>query len=468
LKFTDYSRLIAQLSEAYLEHAPKSARTHERAKRSLVDGGSHAMRLMQPFPPSIVSAQGAWLTDEDGHKILDFWQGHFANILGHNPEVVTSALADALEKGYGLQTGFEDRLQMEAAEILCRQTASERVRFTTSGTLATMYAIQLSCAFTGRDTVMKVGAGWHGGQPWGLKGVRFRPDTDRGFQHVESQGLPAAVTDKVVVTRFNDAERLRDDFRKHGDRLACFIVEPFLGAGGCLPASREFLHAARELTHRYGAVLIFDEVIAGFRFRAGDVGSLYGLRPDLATFGKAIGGGMPVAAVGGRGDIMKLAGRQSGGKVSFSGGTYSGHPASMLAAKTYLQHLVAHEEEIYPRLADLGAKARLAVEAAFAEEGVYARCTSPECVDDTLPGSSLSVVAFPYEQGHELRSPDDLRNPAACDVALSEQVLRLALLNLDVHSYQGLGAMSMAHTEEDIGLLEQASRQVARLIKEHR
>jgi glutamate-1-semialdehyde 2,1-aminomutase len=331
-----------------------------------------------------------------------------------------------------------------------------------------MYAIQLACALTGRETVMKVGAGWHGGQPWGLKGVRFRPDADRRFQHVESQGLPPAFTDKVVVTRFNDAQRLTDDFRKHGDRLACFIVEPFLGAGGCLPASREFLQTARELTQRYGALLIFDEVIAGFRFRAGDAGNLYGLRPDLATFGKAIGGGMPVAAVGGRADVMRLAGRDGGSKVSFSGGTYSGHPASMLAAKTYMQHLVAHEEEIYPRLADLGASARLAVETAFAQEGIYARCTSPECVDDTLPGSSLSVVTFPYEQGHELRSPDDLRNPDACDVALSEQVLRLALLNLDVHSYQGLGALSMAHTVEDIDLLEQASRQVARLVEPHR
>jgi len=467
LKIRDYSRLIAELSQTYSEHAPKSARAHDRAKRSLVDGGSHALRLMQPFPPSIVSAQGAWLTDEDGHRILDFWQGHFANILGHNPPVVASAIADALENGYGLQTGFEDRLQVEAAEILCQQTGSERVRFTTSGTLATMYAVQLSCAFTGRETVMKVGAGWHGAQPWGLKGVSYHPDAERAFQHVESNGLPPAVTDAVVVTRFNDAERLKDDFRRHGDRLACFIVEPLLGAGGGLPATREFLHTARELTQRYGALLIFDEVIAGFRFRAGDVGTLYELRPDLATFGKAIGGGMPVAAVGGREDVMRLVGRGGGSKVSFSGGTYSSHPASMLAAKIYMEYLVAHEDEVYPRLADLGTMARATVEAAFAEQGIYARCTGPDRVEEMLPGGSLSEVVFPYEECQDLRSPEDLRDPEVCDVALSERVLPLALLTLDVHSYQGLGALSTAHTKEDIELLGEASRRAAQLVKKH-
>jgi glutamate-1-semialdehyde 2,1-aminomutase len=313
---------LAELAEEYAQHSPRSAALHEQAQEWQVDGGSHTLRLMQPFPPRITSALGAWLKDEDNHDILDFWQGHFANILGHNPEAITTVMALAFETNSGLQTGFTDRLQVETAHILCRQTGTERVRFTTSGTLATMYAIMLARAFTGRGLVMKMGGGWHGAQPWGLKGVHFHAGGD-GFRRVETAGLPSALTDEVVVTRFNDPDVLRDHFAQHGDRLACLIVEPFLGAGGFILATPEYLQTARELTQRYGVTLIFDEVISGFRFRAGDVGTLYGVRPDLAIFGKIIGGGMPVAAVAGRADIMGLAGRE----VKFSGGTYSAHPA---------------------------------------------------------------------------------------------------------------------------------------------
>ena len=465
MKTRDHSRLKAELAEVYARHAPKCAALNERAKRHLIDGGSHALRLKQPFPPRIASARGAWITDEDGNRILDFWQGHFANILGHNPEVVTSTLARAFEDGFGLQTGFEDRLQVEAAEVLCRQTRSERVRFTTSGTLSTMYSIMLSLAFTGRDAVMKAGAGWHGGHPWGLKGVSFREGPDAGFHFVEGRGLPSAVTDEVIITDYNDPDRLRDDFTRYGDRLACFIVEPFIGAGGCLPATREYLRAARELTEQHGAVLIFDEVIAGFRFRAGDLGSLYGIQPDLATFGKAIGGGMPVAALAGREQIMKLIGREGGRKVKFSGGTYSGHPASMLAAKTFMEYLVAHEDEIYPRLAALGEKARSIAETAFAEEDIYVRSTGG--ASDVLPGGSLSLLAFPHQEGGDVRSPHDVRNPEICDVELGEEVLQLALLVSDVYTMHGLGAVSTEHSEEDLDILGEAYRRVARLFKKH-
>jgi glutamate-1-semialdehyde 2,1-aminomutase len=461
VKQRDYTRLLAELSEAYTKHSPQSAAVNAQAEQFLVDGGSHALRLIQPFPPRITAAHGAWVTDEDGHKLLDFWQGHLANILGHNPPVITETLAQAFGGGFGLQTGFTDRLQAETAEILCRQTGSERVRFTTSGSLSTMYAILLARAYTGRDRVIKVGGGWHGAQPWGLKGVGFHPSGDNGFQKVESAGLPPAVTDEVVITRFNDPDMLTDHFREYGEQVACFIVEPFIGAGGLIPATHEYLHAARELTHRYGAVLIFDEVISGFRFRAGDAGALYGLRPDLATFGKVMGGGMPVAAVGGRADVMNLAGRA--GKVKFSGGTYSAHPASLLAAKTMMNYLAAHEAEVYPRLAELGALARRTVEAAFGEAGIFARCTGDG--SPVLGGSSMLIAHFPFDPRLPLDRPECVFNPEVCDVALSERVLELAFLLEDVHLLHGHGAVSTAHTEADIEFLGQACRKVAQRIK---
>ncbi len=453
----NYSQLLAELAQEYARYAPRSAALNQEATNYLIDGGSHAVRLISPFPPRIVSAQGAWIRDEDGHAILDFWQGHLGNILGHNPEVVTSALAQALDDGFGLQTGFTDRLQVEVAEIVCRQTGAERVRFTTSGSLATMYAIMLARAFTGRDLVMKVGGGWHGAQPWGLKGTDYHD----GFQQVDSAGLPPAVTDQVVVTRFNDPEMLSDHFEQHGDRVACFITEPFVGAGGLIPATREYLQTARRLTRQYGAILILDEVISGFRFRAGDAGALYGMQPDLATFGKIIGGGMPVAAVAGRAGIMNLVSRAEG-RVKFSGGTYSAHPASLLAAKSLLTYLIHQEDQIYPHLARLGDQMRRTLETAFTEEGLYARCTGDG--KDALPGSSMATVHFPYQPDIPLDRPDVIFNPSRCDVALSHLVLERALLLEDVHMIRGHGAVSAAHTEDDLELLGQACRRVARRI----
>lgn len=463
MKTRDYSGLLAELAETYAQNAPQSRALNERASKSLVDGGNHALRLIQPFPPRIVTAQGAWLTDEDGHEILDHWQGHLANILGHNPELVTSTLARGFEARSGLQTGFCDRLHVETAEILCRQTGAERARFTTSGTLATMYATMLSRAFTGRTLVMKVGGGWHGAQPWALKGIDFHAENGSRFQKVESEGVPVAVTDKVIVTGFNDPDRLRDHFREYGERLACFIVEPFLGVGGFAAATAEYMQTARELTHHYGAILIFDEVIGGFRFRPGSLGPFYGIQPDLATYGKIIGGGMPVAAVAGRADIMALVGRAGGSKVKFSGGTYSGHPASLLAAKTLMTYLATHEAEVYPRLAELGDQARQVMVAAFQEEGIPVYCSGRGA--GVLPGSSLFMLHFPYEEDTPLNWPEAWFDPSVCDIKLSHKVLDLALLVEDVFMLHSHGGVSTAHTEADIAFLGAACHRAARRIK---
>jgi glutamate-1-semialdehyde 2,1-aminomutase len=460
MKARDYGPLLAELTEAYTQHSPRSEAVNKKATQVMVDGGNHSLRLIQPFPPRITAARGAWLQDEDGHQILDFWQGHLANVLGHNPEVVTSTLARAFADGFGLQTGFTDRLQAEAAEILCRRTGAERVRFTTSGTLATMYSIMLARALTGRKLVMKVGGGWHGAQPWALKGIDFN---GKGFQTIESDGVPLAVADRVIVTSFNKPQMLREHFRQYGDQLACFIVEPFIGVGGFAPATREYLHTARELAHHYGTVLVFDEVIAGFRFRAGNLGAIYGIQPDLATFGKVMGGGMPVAAVAGRADIMGLVGRAAGSKVKFSGGTYSAHPASMLAAKTLMSYLVGHEAEIYPRLAELGEKIRQTITAAFGAEGIYVHCTGHN--EDVLPGSSMFMLHFPYDPNTPLDSPEEWYDPALCDMALSHKVLELVMLLEDVFMLHSHGAASMAHTEADIAFLSEACRRTAQRIK---
>ena len=459
MKPRDHTPLLSQFAEEHAKRSPQSAALHERANQSMIDGGSNTLRLLHPFSPRIVSAKGAWLQDEDGHRILDFWQGHHANILGHNPELVTRALAEFFGAGGGLQTGFTDRLQIEVAEIICRQTGAERVRFTTTGALATMNAIILARACTGRDLVMKVGGGWHGGQPWGLKGVGYH----EGFAGPDSAGVPASVNEKIIITNYNNTEKLKDHFSQYGDRLACFIVEPVIGGGGLMPAQKEYLQTARALTQKYGVVLICDEVISGFRFRAGNVAALYGVQPDLTTLGKAIGGGMPVAAVAGREDILRLAGK--GGTVKFEGGTYAAHPASLLAGKTLMQHLLEHEATIYPKLYATGVKLREIVTNAFAAENIYARFAGDRNRD--LPGNSLHMLLFPFKEDGELNTPEEVRNPAVCDLLLSEKVLQSGLLLENVFTVHGLGSNSAAHTEADLQFLGEACRRFAQRLKSY-
>ena len=459
----DYRPLMNELSNAFSERFPRSAALQRDACNALVDGGSHTLRLMLPFPPRIVAALGGRVRDEDGHDILDFWQGHMANILGHNPGVVTSELARCFAGGFGLQLGMTDRLQAEVAEILCRRTGADRVRLTTSGTLAGMYGVMLARAFTGRGMVMKVGGGWHGAHPWSLKGFKYHPENGIGFSGVDTEGLPAAVIDDVIVTSFNDPDRLHDDFLRYGDRLACFVVEPLIGSGGMIPATREYLQLARRLTHEYGALLIADEVISGFRFRAGNLAALYGIEPDLAVYGKIIGGGMPVAALAGREDVMGLIGRARGHRVTFLGGTYSAHPSSMLAAKVAMSYLVEHEDEVYGRLSDLGHKMRDAMTSGFAEEGVFVLCTGDS--PDLPAGSSLGMVHFPYSEDTTINTPLAVFDPAVCDVTLRTEVLGPAMLLEDVHMVQGHGSAATTHTDEDMKRLQEACRRVARRVK---
>lgn len=172
---------------------------------------------------------------------------------------------------------------------------------------------------------------------------------------------------------------------------------------------------------------------------------------------------MPVAAVAGRGDIMALASLDQGAKVKFQGGTYAGHPAAMLAAKSLLNYLVENEAEIYPKLARIGTKTRETVTQSFADEGIEVRFAGDR--SNVMPGNSLHMLLFPYEEGMELSTPDEVRNPSICDITLSEKVLQLALLLEDVYTVHGVGCTTAAHTEEDIQFLGKAFRRAARRIK---
>jgi glutamate-1-semialdehyde 2,1-aminomutase len=229
-------------------------------------------------------------------------------------------------------------------------------------------------------------------------------------------------------------------------------------------ASPEYLKLARELTEKHGALLVLDEIISGFRFRAGNLGALYGIQPDLTTLGKVVGGGMPVAAVAGRADVMDLCGRQGGRRVRFDGGTYSGHPLSMLAGRTLLEYLVSHEDEVYPRIHNMGARLRDDVQAAYDDEGVLVQVLGGP--SDVMPGSSMILLNFLHQEGISRDLPDEINNPLNSDGVLREREVKVAYLLEDVFVLHGGGAVSMAHTEEDLARFVTVSRSVARRLRE--
>lgn len=430
------------LAGEFAKRFPRSKAHHERHAAALLDGTSHAMRWAPPFMPVVRRAAGAAVEDLDGHRILDYWQGHFANVLGHNPAPVREALAHALEEGHGLQSGMLHEIEAEVAETLCRLTGSETLRFTTAGSLGTYYAVVLARAFTGRDRLLKVSGGWHGSQPFGLKGVSAQAGS---FEHLESEGLTTKIEEEIVLTRFNDVDDLRAKFAAHGDRIACLLVEPILGAGGGLVATPEYLAEARRLTAHHGALLICDEIITGFRFRPGDLTSLYDVRPDVLVLGKVIGGGMPLAAVAGRRDVLAL-GSRGVKRVKFEGGTYSAHELSLVAARTMLGHLEAHADEVYGRLDRAGRHMREGLARVAAEAGVPVHVLGSTA--EGFPGGSLVYMHVAGEPSPAPTCPEELT--ARAHPLVSERLLKSTLLLEDLSTRSGLGAVSVAHGDDDL------------------
>ena len=454
--------LIRKLIDEYLQKHPRSERHYRSSCDYLIRGGSHTLRLFEPFPFYDVRCQGSRVIDLDGNSYIDFWQGHYANILGHNPKIVTEALGDRFRQGEGLLTGFPSTLQREFARLLLGQLKAERIRFTTSGAMATIFAVMLARAYTGRELVLKVAGGWHGTNPYLLKGItQYRG----GLNQLESMGLHQRAAEGVVVTTFNNIEELTDKFTRHGERIACFIMEPFLGEGGFIFADEGYVSRARELTRQYGALLVLDEVISGFRFYPAGLQNLYGVQPDLTTLGKVIGGGMPLAAIMGSEEVMSLCHPDAPGdrKVKLEGGTFSVHPSSLLAGLTLITYLIEHEAEIYPRIGEMGEKLRRRAEEIFSEEGIEVGCTG--WGNAVVKHSSMAAIHLLRDGHGKIDTPEKVWNPAVCDVEMREWVLKLAMLNEGINTIHGLGAVTAAHSEEDIDQYLTALRKVARKIK---
>jgi glutamate-1-semialdehyde 2,1-aminomutase len=281
-------------------------------------------------PVFVDSAAGPYLFDPDGKRYIDYVGSWGPMILGHaHPEVI-EAVAEVIPKG--LSFGAPTELETRMADRVCELVPSiEMVRMVSSGTEATMSAIRLARGFTGRDKIVKFEGCYHGHSDSLLVKAGSGALT---LGEPSSPGVPAALAEHTITLSYNDLDQVRDAFAQAGDAIACVIVEPVAGNMNCIPPAPGFLEGLREVCDRHGAVLIFDEVMTGFRVALGGAQSHYGVRPDLTTLGKVIGGGMPVGAFGGRREIMEKIAPL--GPV-YQAGTLSGNPVAMTAGLKTLE-----------------------------------------------------------------------------------------------------------------------------------
>ncbi len=318
----------------------RSEKLFERAQQVIPGGVNSPVRAFRSVggtPPFIVRGDGARIFDADGNAYMDYVCSWGPLLLGHRHPVVMDALAEALRCGTSF--GAPTEREVELAELIREAVPSmEMVRLVNSGTEATMSAIRLARAYTGRDMVVKFEGCYHGhvdsllvqaGSGVATLGI---PDT---------AGVPASFAETTITVPYNSLEAAEHAFRKHGDRIAAVIVEPVAGNMGCIPPVRGFLQGLDALAAQYGALLIFDEVMTGFRLSYGGAQQVYGVRPDLTTLGKVIGGGLPVGAYGGRADVMSLV--APAGPV-YQAGTLSGNPLAVAAGLAMLRYLKAHPE----------------------------------------------------------------------------------------------------------------------------
>ncbi|HOC17641.1 MAG TPA: glutamate-1-semialdehyde 2,1-aminomutase [Vicinamibacterales bacterium] len=346
----------------YAARTPGSRAWYERARAVLPAGVSYGIRDLAPYPFYVDRAEGPRVWDVDGNEYIDYWCGHGALILGHAaPPAVEAACRQAAR---GSHFGFAHTLEVEMAEMVQRLVpGAEMVRYTNSGTEANMYALALARAFTGRARVAKMEGGWHGGLE-SLNTAVHAP-----FGEPEALGLNPHATADTEALPFNDLDAARRALAR-GD-LAALFVEPMMGAAGCIAAEPGYLEGLRELCTRHGTVLVFDEVITGFRVAPGGAQQHYGVTPDITTLGKILGGGFPIGALCGRQEVFeRLDHRRFGGRSdrAFQGGTFSGNPVSLAAGLATLRQLEGGE--VHERLGRLAARLRDGIAAAFAEHGV--------------------------------------------------------------------------------------------------
>jgi glutamate-1-semialdehyde 2,1-aminomutase len=418
----------------YRAKTPRSRELFEEALRVMPGGNSRSTTFFDPYPFYIVRGEGARIWDADGHERLDFNGNYTSLVLGHAHPAVVRAIQDAASRGMSFPGPSEHEIRL--AESLTRRIPSmDVVRFANSGTEATMNAIRVARAFTGRDKIAKFEGAYHGTHDWVLVSVSYdaaRAGSRKRPKPVPwSAGVPGAVLKHVVVLPWNDLDACLKILEKHARDLAAVIVDPLLANAGMIPTRPGFLEGLREATARLGIVLIFDEVIS-FRVAPGGAQERFGIAPDLTTLGKIIGGGLAVGAFGGRADIMNYYDPRGGGARISHGGTFNANPLTMAGGVATIEALTP---EAYARLDALGERLRDGV------ARLMRRLRYPGQV------SGLGSLFWIH---HTRRRLTDFRSALPEDPTAPARVFMEMLNEGFLMSQRGLGACSLAMADADV------------------
>ena len=433
---------IATVLDAYraeiMAKSPRSLSIWQQNRTVMPAGVGSLFRLSDPFPMVVKRAKGARLWDADDNEYLDCMLGFSTMILGNAPDEVEAAIREALPRGTHYGQCHEHEYAF--AKLFCDMVPGvEKVTFCNSGTEATMYAVRLARAATGRPLVAKFEGGYHGTHD--LLAVSFgrpRPTPDQ-FGPVEDPtaipecpGLADGAWKDTIVLPYNHPAAF-DKIRRNASQLAGVIIEPVQGAAGTIPADREFLTELRRITREIGAFLIFDEVITGFRLAPGGAQEFYGVIPDVSTYGKVAGGGLPFGAVGGTAEAMRLMEYDVEPGSILMAGTFNGNPLVSAAGTAVLQRL-GSEPHLYARLNAMGDRFRAEINR-FAKEGDY-----PAIATGVGSMFWMHTVHGPVNSVRDVRQGDRFASPG----------LRLLYRKNGLQISPNHGFMCTAHTDEDI------------------
>jgi glutamate-1-semialdehyde 2,1-aminomutase len=438
----DNTERISALLNAYRAEirakSPKSYSTWQHNRTVMPAGVGSFFRLADPFPMVIKRAKNARVWDVDDNEYLDFMLGFSTMILGNTPDEVHEAIREALPNG--TQYGQCHEHEYAFAKLFCEMAPGvQKVTFCNSGTEATMYALRLARATTGRRLVAKFEGGYHGthdllavsfGRP-GLSADQYGAIEDPAAIP-ESPGLAEGAWKETIVLPFNHPAAF-DKILRIADQLAAVIIEPVQGAAGTIPADREFLSELRRITREIGAFLIFDEVITGFRLAPGGAQEFYGVIPDVSTYGKVAGGGLPFGAVGGTAEAMRLMEYDSEPGSILMAGTFNGNPMVAAAGTAVLRRLKG-EQHLYERLNAMGDRFRSEINR-FAQDGDY-----PAIAIGVGSMFWMHTSRGPIKSVRDVRRGDRFASPG----------LRLLYRKHGLHISPNHGFMCTAHTDEDI------------------
>jgi glutamate-1-semialdehyde 2,1-aminomutase len=395
---------------------------------------------MEPYPIYIRSAKGSRLIDVDGNEYIDLVMGGGPNLLGHCPAPVVEAVKRQLEVMTNPLISTELEIEL-VKRIKQHMPHMEMIRFTNTGSEGTRTAVRVARAYTGRDKIAKFEGNYHGSDDYFLfSGLvhDFRGPDSTPETIPDCAGIPAALRDEIVILPYNDAEATERLLESHSEELAAVILEPVaFSTGGGVPAEKEFLETVRRMTAEREIVLVFDEVVVGFRLAMGGAAECFGVTPDLSVVGKALGGGFPIGALGGRREIMEVVApakdpSEAKNKI-FHSGTFTGNPVSMAAAMAMLSEL--EKGQVHPHIDDLGERLRMGLRAVFDRRGVDAQVTG------------IGSIYQAHFADHSIRNRRDiLRSNLALQKEFCFGLTAHGVMQPPGHP----GVVSAAHTHEEI------------------